>query len=190
MDDIKRIQKRLKQENTPIKEKKIIKFFNGTLVLLLVALAGLIYCKQDEDGTLLKRLFNIDVSFKEMNQTIENTLNNVFSIDKEDKNDDLTVSAIDIYHSLGSNNYSSDDKTIRMLTDGEIIVSSFQNEYKYFVAVKYSNGVSALYTLIDEITFTNTKLEKNDVIGSYTGDYFSCIFKKGDVTISYNEAIK
>ena len=190
MDEIKRIQKRLNKNATPVKEKKIIKFFNCLLIVLLVGLGALIYCKQDENGTLLKKWFNVDVSFKEMNQTIENTLNNVFSFNKNQEDNVQSVTSLDLYHSLGSNNYSTDDKTIRMLTDGEVVVSSYQDEYKYFVAIHYDNGVNALYTLIDEIKVENGKLSKNDVIGTYQGEYFSCVFKKGEQIISYNEAIK
>lgn len=191
MDEIKKIQRRLnKNTTTPVKEKKIIKFFNFLLVVLLIGLGALIYCKQDEEGTLLKKWFNVDVSFKEMNQTIEKTLNNVFSFNKTSEDNTQVVAALDLYHNLGSNNYSTDDKTIRMLLDGEVIVSSYQDEYKYFIAVHYDNGVNALYTLVDEIRVENGKLLKNEVLGTYQGDYFGCVFKKGEQTISYNEAIK
>ena len=81
MENVKDVQNRLKKDKTPIKEKKILKFFNFFMVLLVILLGGLIYCKQDENGTLLKRMFNVDVSFKTMNEKIENTLNNVFSFD-------------------------------------------------------------------------------------------------------------
>ena len=40
MDEIKRIQKRLNKNATPVKEKKIIKFFNCLLIVLLVGLGG------------------------------------------------------------------------------------------------------------------------------------------------------
>ena len=187
MENVKDVQNRLKKDKTPIKEKKILKFFNFFMVLLVLLLGGLIYCKQDENGTLLKRMFNVDVSFKTMNEKIENTLNNVFSFNKEE---DIKVSSLDLYHSLGNNNYSTDDKTIRMLSDGEILIASYQEGYSYFVVVKYDNGVNALYTLIDECNIEVGKLNKNDVIGSYNNEYFNCIFKKNNETITYQQAIE
>lgn len=187
MENVKDVQNRLKKDKTPIKEKKILKFFNFFMVLLVLLLGGLIYCKQDENGTLLKRMFNVDVSFKTMNEKIENTLNNVFSFNKEE---DIKVSSLDLYHSLGNNNYSTDDKTIRMLSDGEILIASYQDGYSYFVVVKYDNGVNALYTLIDECNIEVGKLNKNDVIGSYNNEYFNCIFKKNNETITYQQAIE
>ena len=132
-------------------------------------------------------MFNVDVSFKTMNEKIENTLNNVFSFNKEE---DIKVSSLDLYHSLGNNNYSTDDKTIRMLSDGEILIASYQEGYSYFVVVKYDNGVNALYTLIDECNIEVGKLNKNDVIGSYNNEYFNCIFKKNNETITYQQAIE
>lgn len=189
MDRIDEIKNRINKKERS-KEHKIIKFFNVILALLLVALGGLIYCKEDENGTLLKRFFNIDVSFVEMNDKITSTLNKVFKIE-ESEEEIKTVSSLDLYHFLGNNKYSTDDKTIKALTDGEIIASSFQNDYKYFVAIRYSNGVSALYTYIDEINVEGlSKIEKNALIGSYSGDSFNCIFRKDNKTISYSDAIK
>ena len=64
MENVKDVQKRLKKEKTPIKEKRILKFFNFLMVLLVLLLGSLIYCKQDENGTILKKFFNVDISFK------------------------------------------------------------------------------------------------------------------------------
>ena len=187
MENVKDVQKRLKKEKTPIKEKRILKFFNFFMVLLILLLGSLIYCKQDENGTILKKFFNVDISFKNMNEKIENTLDNIFSFNK---NEEIKVSSLDLYHSLGNNNYSTDDKTIRMLMDGEVLISSYQEGYSYFVVVKYNNGVNALYTLIDECNVEIGKLNKNDVIGTYNKEYFNCIFKKNNETISYNQALE
>lgn len=187
MENVKDVQKRLKKEKTPIKEKRILKFFNFLMVLLVLLLGSLIYCKQDENGAILKKFFNVDISFKNMNEKIENTLDNIFSFNK---NEEIKVSSLDLYHSLGNNNYSTDDKTIRMLMDGEVLISSYQEGYSYFVVVKYNNGVNALYTLIDECNVEIGKLNKNDVIGTYNKEYFNCIFKKNNETISYNQALE
>lgn len=188
MESVEEIRKRLNNENGVVKEKKIIKFFNFFLVLCSLALGALIYCKYDENGTFFKNVFNVDVSFKELNSNINNALNNLFKIENEEE---ILVSMIDIYHDLGNNNFSTDDKTIRMLDDGEVVVCSYQYEYKYFVVVSYQNGVTALYTLIDEINIENSqKLGKNDVIGTYNNEYFNCVFKKDDKIINYHEAIK
>lgn len=189
MEEIERIRKRLNQERNVVKENSLLKFFNIVFAFLLVGLGALIYCKQDEDGVLLKKIFNVDVSFKTFNESVENTLNNVFRINDVENNEQI-VSYQDLYYSLGSNKYSTDDKVIRMLSNGKVSVSSYQNEYKYFVVIEYDNGVSALYTLIDEISFDNKEMKENDVIGSYVGDYFNCVFKKGEKVISYNEVFK
>ena len=74
--------------------------------------------------------------------------------------------------------------------DGEVLISSYQEGYSYFVVVKYNNGVNALYTLIDECDVEIGKLNKNDVIGTYNKEYFNCIFKKNNETISYNQALE
>ena len=189
MESVEEIRKRLNKDNEPVKENKIIRFFNVLLVLCSLCLCGLIYCKHDENGELIKNLFNVEVSFKQFNYDIQTALNNLFKIeDNEEEN--LMVSTQDLYHNLGNNNYTTDDKTIPMLTSGTIMVSSFQEEYKYFVVVSYDNGVNALYTLVDSLNVEEkVKLNQKDIIGTYDGEYFNCVFKRGNQVISYNEAI-
>ena len=87
--------------------------------------------------------------------------------------------------------YITSDKTIPTINNGTIKACSYQDDYKYFVVVEYENNVTALYTLIDEIKVkTDDVLLANNVIGTYEGSYFQCIFKKNNEIISYNEALK
>ena len=54
----------------------------------------------------------------------------------------------------------------------------------------YKNGVNALYTLVDSLNVEEkVKLNQKDIIGTYEGEYFNCVFKRGNQVISYNEAI-
>lgn len=186
MESVEEIKRRLNKEN--VKEGKIIVFFNVILVMCLICLCGLIYCKNDENGLLIKKLFGVDVSFKQFNENINTAINNLFKIEQENSEDDKLVSKIDIYHNLGNNNYSTDDKVVRMLDNGKVVISSYQNDYKYFIVIAYENNVNAIYTFIDETTLSvNSELNSNDVIGVYNGDYFNCVLKKGESIISYNE---
>jgi phosphoglycerol transferase MdoB-like AlkP superfamily enzyme len=129
---------------------------------------------------------------KALTSTTETDLVSAISVQPHgkypDKYEQLEEMLIDVSF---KKNFSTDDKTIRMLDDGEVVVCSYQYEYKYFVVVSYQNGVTALYTLIDEINIENSqKLGKNDVIGTYNNEYFNCVFKKDDKIINYHEAIK
>lgn len=189
MDDLRKIKKRINKENAPVRERRLLRFFNGALALLLIGIGCLIYCKEDEDGKLLKKWFNIDVSFRDMNEKIQGTLNQIFYF-KDASAGEQSVAGLDLYHSLGNNNYSTDDGSVRALRDGNVIASSYQNEKKYFVAIEYDNRVRALYTMISECALkSGDSLKKNDVIGTYDGEYFNCIFKKDEKTISYGDVL-
>ncbi len=190
MENVEEIKRRMNKEKK-VKEHRIMKFFNVIFILMIITLGGLIYCKSDEDGKLIKQIFNQDVSFKELNQTIDNYLNKIFFFKEDNHQSTMNVSGINLYQSLGNNMYITSDKTIPTINNGTIKACSYQDDYKYFVVVEYENNVTALYTLIDDIKVkTDDVLLANNVIGIYEGSYFQCIFKKNNEIISYNEALK
>ena len=77
-----------------------------------------------------------------------------------------------------------------MINDGKVVSVNYHSNYKYFIVIQYVNGVVGMYTLIDETTISvNQELTKNEIIGNYEGDYFNCVFKKGQLIIDYKDAI-
>lgn len=189
MENIKEIKKRINGKDK-VKENRLIKFFNFFFAMMIILLGGLIYCKTDENGALFEKIFHRKISFKDFNQTIDNYLSKLFFFNKQTQND-IEVGGMDIYQSLGNNMYTTTDKTIRAIREGEVLSKSYQDEYRYFVVVKYDNNVKALYTLIDQVDVElNQTFSSNQIIGSYEGSYFQCIFTKEDKVISYQDAIK
>jgi len=188
MNEVNKIRKRIKKNENPKKEKILLKIFNCFLVFIAIGMLTLIYCKQDEQGMLLKTLFNVDVSFTEFNNNIENAINDLFKIESENEQ---TVNQVNYYNSIGNNRFCTDDKTVKMLHDGEVFALSSQEDYQYIVGVNYKNGVKALYTYIDEVNISlGDVIQKDSIIGTYKGDYFTCVFKIGDEIIEYNEVIQ
>lgn len=188
MNEVNKIRNRIKKHENPRKVNILLRVFNCFLVLLVLGVMSLIYCKQDENGTMLKNLFNIDVSFVEMNEKIESVINNIFKIESSN---DKPVSQTNYYNSLGNNKYCTDDGTVKMLANGEVFALSYQEEYKNIVGINYKNGVKALYTFIDEVTLSvGDILLKEEIIGCYRGESFTCVFKYNDSLIDYNEVIQ
>lgn len=194
MEEIDRIRARIQSDQketdkVPVKEKGILRVFNVALLLVLLGVCTLIYCKADEDATVFNQLFHTEVSFREMNAAIRGCIDRLFFRGGEEQTQQ-TVGAQVEYVSLGNNRYSSADGTIRMLRGGTLVTASYQNEYEYFLVVQYENQVSALYTLVSEVSAeAGSALKQNDVLGAYAGEYFNCIFKKGDNILSYSDAI-
>lgn len=192
MENVDEIKRRMSSEKN-VKEHHIIKFFNVIFVFCIIALGGLIYCKSDENGTLIKKIFHQDVNFKEFNNTIDEYIGKLFFIEKGE-NDPVSqtpVTSVDLYQSLGNNCYTSVDKTIRAINNGKVLSSSYQEEYQYFIVVEYDNEVKALYTLVSEIKVKiNDVITPNQVIGDYQGDYFQCVFTYKDEVIDYQQALR
>lgn len=187
MDKIEKIRNRI----NGIEEKETNNIFltigNIFLIVCLVGVGALTYFKVDEDASLINNVFDTDISFKEVNNVIKGALNEIFNIDNE--NNDVVVSSEQQYISVGNNNYKTDDNRVHMLLDGIVTYVNYQNEYKYFVIVSYINGVDALYTYVDNCELKiNDRLSMDETIGNYEGEYFNCIFKKGDKIITYNDA--
>ena len=197
MNEIEQIRSRINSEsnriNAPIKEKRILKFFNIIFCLLLIVMGALIYCKVDENATLFNSLFKTNISFVDMNQTIRSYIDKLFFLKNdvnEEDNQEMVSNEI-MYIEIGNNKYQTSDQNIQMIKNGEIISMSYQNEYEYFVVIDYEDNITALYTFIDEVNVSvGQTLSKNDILGSYEGEYFNCIFKKGEQIITYNEATK
>ena len=114
--------------------------------------------------------------------------NNIFKIDDKE---DQPVSQVNLYNSLGNNKYCTEDKTIKMLDEGEVFALSYEETYQNIVGINYRNGVKALYTYVDEVNVSiGESLNKECIIGSYEGESFTCVFKYNDDLIDYNEVIQ
>ena len=178
MDKIEKIRNRINnKEDTKVKKNKLLSFVNFCLLLSFLGVGALTYCKVDEDATIVNGIFKTDISFAEMNNNIDEYLDKIFN--RKDVEDE-TVSFENEYIDIGNNNYQTDDKVVNMIHNGKVISVNFHNDYKYFIVVQYENGVVGMYTRIDETTVCiDQKLNKNDIIGTYLGESFNCIFKKG-----------
>ena len=192
MEDIELIRSRINNRPLPVKEKKIIKVFNAFLVILLIGIGSLMYFKYDENGTIIKKIFGIDVSFKAINQNVELFINETLNIKSDlQENEVQNVTLDDPYINMGENNYATASKSILALKDGKVITRSYQNEYQYFIAIEYENNTKALYTHVDEVNVeVGDNIKTNQIIGKYLGDTFNCVFTENDIVITYEEFIK
>ena len=188
MDKIEKIRNRInKKDVQKPKKNKLLSFTNFCLFLAFLGVGTLTYCKVDENATLFNNLFKTDFSFVEMNDNIDEYLDHLFN--KNQKDDEL-VSFENEYIDVGNNNYQTKDKVVNMINDGKVVSLNYHSNYKYFIVIQYVNGVVGMYTLIDETTISvNQELTKNEIIGNYEGDYFNCVFKKGQLIIDYKDAI-
>lgn len=187
MNKIEKIRNRINnKEDNKVKKNKLLSLLNFCLLLSFLGVSALTYCKIDENATIVNGIFKTDISFVEMNNNIDEYLDKIFNR----KDVEEMVSFENEYIDIGNNNYQTVDKVINMLQDGKVISVNFHNDYKYFIVIQYDNGVIGMYTRIDETTVcANQKLNKNDIIGTYLGDSFNCVFKKGDEVIKYQDAI-
>ena len=175
MDKIEKIRNRINNVDQKEENNVFLTIGNVVMVICLIGVSGLTYCKIDENATFINSIFQSDISFKEMNDFIKGTLNSLFNIKGEVSE---IVSFENEYISVGNNNYITTDNVVNGLSDGKVILINYQNDYKYFIVVQYINGVVALYTQIDDTSLMiNQILKINDVIGIYNGEYFNCIFK-------------
>ena len=188
MDKIEKIRNRINnKEVNKTKKSKLLSFVNCCLFLSFLGVGILTYCKVDENATLVNGMFDTDFSFVEMNNSIDTFLDNLFN-NKEIEEE--VVSFENEYRDIGNNNYQTDDKVVNMIHDGKVVSVNYHTEYKYFIVIQYENGVVGMYTHIDETTIcVDQKLNKNEIIGTYQGEFFNCIFKKGQDVIKYSDAI-
>ena len=187
MNDIERLRKKI---NGTKKRHKILTFLESILILFAITLSFLIYAKNDENGFFLQKYFNVNISFKSLNDkigfAISKMLSNFNIFNKEE--DSKKVSTSIYYQKQDNNYYSYSSLEVPMLFDGKVL-SILNVDNKYSVNVYYSNGVNACYY---ELTSNYTKkedlLSKGDYIGTYE-EKFKVIFAKNDQIITYEEAL-
>ncbi len=188
MDNYEEIKNKIEGKN---KKHYILNFFKLILSFFVLVLSFLIYAKNDEDASFLSKVFNVNVSFKAMNEKISyqiSTLLSSLNIFKKDEEKTHLVSTPINYISLGNNYYSFESNEIPLLFKGKILnINTFNDTYN--VNVYFENGINACYYDILNIYVNKGDIvNRNETIGNYETQ-FKVIFAKNNQIISYEEAL-
>lgn len=188
MNEYEEIKRKIEGKN---KKSKLLSIFEMVFVICILILSFLIYAKNDESGSMLQKYFNVNVSFKDLNNKIGLSLSKIFSnlniFDVEEK-EDKKVSQTKYYQSIGDNYYTYETNEVVMLNYGKILNITTEDSF-YAVNVYYSTGINACYYELSNISVKKGDLlNKSEIIGTYE-EKFKVIFAKSSKIITYEEAL-
>ncbi len=188
MNEYEEIKRKIEGKN---KKNIFLSFFEIIFVICILFLSFLIYAKNDENGLMLQKYFNLNVSFKEFNNKIGLTLSKMFSnlniFDEEEKKDKMVSQSV-YYQSVGDNYYTYETHEVVMLNYGKILNIKNENNF-YVVNVYYSSGINACYYELNDVNVKKGDLlNKRESIGTYE-EKFKVIFAKNNQIITYEEVL-
>lgn len=183
MNEYQRIKKRIEKKKNPFLKISTIFF-----ALISLAIGFLIYAKNDENGSFLKKHFSLNISFEKMNNEISLFLSSLlakFNIFTNKDSNDIKVNNEINYQKIDDYYYKTSSNKIEMLDNGKIL--NVKQDDDYIINVYYQNGVCASYYNLIEINVSKDDyLNKGDIIGYYE-DKFKVLFSKDHELISYEE---
>lgn len=189
MEKIDEIRSRINEEKTT---SKLLLFFKGLLLVIVLILGFLIYAKNDVNATFINSIFHTNISFKKMNDSIDLYVSSIlsnFNIFNYEKNEeDVEVSKEYNYIKLENNYYFTNANYIKCLTKGKVVKIE-QNLDNYNITIFYKNEVTACYYELSDVFVKSQDIVSVDtIIGTYDAK-FKVLFEKNGKLISYEEAL-
>lgn len=171
------------------KRNKALSFLSSLCVLLSITLSFLIYAKNDENGSWLKKNFGIELSFSKVNSIMSKYTDYLLDFNIFKKDNDLAVAYVPSYYSLGDNLYESNSNEITSIGDGTVIfVGEYENEK--VVIIQHDLGYSATYSGLEDVLVKKyDRVDDKDSIG-VSFKSIKIEFEKGFGTLTYEEVVE
>ena len=147
-----------------MKKNTIFDIFSIISTIYVCVISFLIYARIDEKGLMINKMFNSNMNFTSLNNSIESFFNKLFHINISE-NDSPVETNIN-YIELGNHYFRTEDQNIPALNDGTVIYKTVDKD-KYVLSIDYKN-YSAVYFLLNntEVSYQDHFL-KGDIIGEY-----------------------
>lgn len=166
------------------KNKRLLRFLTIIFSFLLLIISSLIYMKKDENATLLKKYFNVDMDFSSINLKIDSLVGSLFSFLPRE-NASLVNSNIIYLKSDEKDYYFTENNQIPALENGIIYYVGEEENGTYSVLIDYGDNLyAAYYQVIDVKVKTYDQIKKGDYFCSYLNE-FKVLFKKDGKLIDY-----
>lgn len=164
-----------------MKKNTIFDIFSIISAIYVCVISFLIYARIDEKGLMINKMFNSNMNFTSLNNSIESFFNKLFHINISE-NDSPVETNIN-YIELGNHYFRTEDQNIPALNDGTVIYKTVDKD-KYVLSIDYKN-YSAVYFLLNntEVSYQDHFL-KGDIIENTKNNFKSIFISKGKKSAS------
>lgn len=171
------------------KKSKGLSFLSSLCILLSITLSFLIYAKNDENGSWLKKNFGIELSFSKVNSVMAKYSDYLLDFNIFKNEDDVLVAYVPSYQSLGNNLYEPNSNEITSIGDGTVVFVG-DNENEKVVIIQHDLGYSATYIGLDDVLVKKyDRVDDKDSIG-ISFDSIKIKFEKENDTLTYEEVLE
>ena len=199
MDEIALINKRHQERKNNLNNnnkdpKKISKIFSKILLSIIFILISCIYIHLDQNNlTKYKQLvFEDNLTFAKINDTYHQFFGSLFpSVVKNDEsvlvNNEVNLNEIEEYMD-GYKIKTTKNSPINVLTSGIIVYLDEKEGYGKTAIIQGIDGFDIWYGNITDVSFKlYDYVEKGNILGNSSEDYYYNVFYKDGNKVSYDE---